>query len=858
MNNEQRDKLRRNHTFLLSNLPTDEVLDELYEKDLFSRNDSEEIQVERVSSKKANQFLMLLTRKGPDAYPLFLDALQKINSRPTNHIYNTLENKSIDSEGHNICIGEIRQELDETGKGVGVQAAPVAQSLSNLSLGNHSETGYQTAVQEGGPHITSANTNPQAVPSLSTQHEQCNHSQAEYQTAVQEGGPHNTSTNTSSQMASSTAQQEQGVAYGGPSLVDLNPARTNQPTNSRNGACGDEVNLPALDMEATANISHAVDDPDVVNVSSNRLGITPPRSPSHTHSKTHIRPVIERQNTLRDTYINRPDGESMRVKYDNKPLFKETQNARGVFGTVCKGRLLVDKVKDEWEDVAIKEFTKHPENFHEAGHLAELTRHGNIVELHIAGQNEDGVYCVVTEYVKHGNLEEYIKENPVHNLEMSKCFVRQMAEGLRYLKKQSILHLDLKPANIGLTEPSESERLYKIYDFGSACKVTDDMKPIHRVGTVGYMSPEVIEGKESTTQNPEQADLWSLGATLYQVQSGKTLLSELEGQQPTYSEILKHYNTPKFQRSLTETLLKAHADEDLSDLICQLLQVDKESRVKWEDFINHQCINPHKFTHRDHMRAISTDDITNQLPIKELKKQGLVHDLDWLKGEIRLNHVRIGDQIWIHKSAAFGKICYWHVVVYAGLNEKGQDIVIELDRKHERNPDIVVKETLLDKRCKDKKLSVIKYESHFQGFLLPVWSEEWRRRTIELARKCIDDNCKVTRPVKYDISSSNCEMFATLLIVLTFHYYTQDVDKGLHRVPSLTDTVSSINATLCSKAKKDGKVHGLDARLMQPNLKDVSGAKAVFSFFGMHGPNEENYRDLRDELMARIEDTRTC
>src|SRR5688572_6880795 len=129
---------------------------------------------------------------------------------------------------------------------------------------------------------------------------------------------------------------------------------------------------------------------------------------------------------------------------------------------------------------------------------------------------EDGRLYLVMELVQGTVLGQYLQERgPLEVLEALQL-TRRIAEALAYCHESKVLHLDLKPANIIVTDPVEPK--VKVLDFGLARLSngfrTHEGGPV--AGTLAYMAPECFFGAVDFS---EKADIYSLGTLLYEMLS---------------------------------------------------------------------------------------------------------------------------------------------------------------------------------------------------------------------------------------------------------------------------------------------------------------------------------------------------
>ena len=155
----------------------------------------------------------------------------------------------------------------------------------------------------------------------------------------------------------------------------------------------------------------------------------------------------------------------------------------------------------------------------EAKNQAKLA-HPNIVTVYGFIEYKDFL-GIVMEYVEGESLEKVIKRQKRLNLFDALYIGTQILNAIGYAHSKGFIHRDIKPSNIIFNK----EGVAKIMDFGISKSLFDkDMtKTGSKVGTVFYMSPEQVRGRDVT----HLSDIYSIGCTLYEM---------IVGQPPFYSD----------------------------------------------------------------------------------------------------------------------------------------------------------------------------------------------------------------------------------------------------------------------------------------------------------------------------------
>jgi serine/threonine protein kinase len=168
-------------------------------------------------------------------------------------------------------------------------------------------------------------------------------------------------------------------------------------------------------------------------------------------------------------------------------------------------------------DVAVKVLTERSDEvcrrfLLEAQSMARLN-HPNIVAVYDVGVDRDVSY-IILEFV-HGKTLREVDRSKISFDDAINLTV-QLLEALAYAHSQGIIHRDIKPGNIIVTD----ERLLKVMDFGLARRMTDVSNLTQSgeiVGTIAYLPPERFLGKSGDNTS----DLYSVGVLLYELLSGR-------------------------------------------------------------------------------------------------------------------------------------------------------------------------------------------------------------------------------------------------------------------------------------------------------------------------------------------------
>jgi len=167
------------------------------------------------------------------------------------------------------------------------------------------------------------------------------------------------------------------------------------------------------------------------------------------------------------------------------------------------------------------------ERFRREARAAAMIRHPNVVSIHdfsdaVSVEASKEAYLVM-ELVKGVSLRTILQSEGHLSPSRAVAIMRDICAGVGAAHRQGLLHRDLKPDNVIITSPADQgeRESAKVVDFGLAKVYEEGVSPLTKagvlVGTLIYMAPEQCRGE----QLDARADVYSLGAMLYEMLSGQ-------------------------------------------------------------------------------------------------------------------------------------------------------------------------------------------------------------------------------------------------------------------------------------------------------------------------------------------------
>jgi len=274
----------------------------------------------------------------------------------------------------------------------------------------------------------------------------------------------------------------------------------------------------------------------------------------------------------------------------------------------CKNAAIIKKYSLEEKFVAIKKI--------EIKKLSSSTKHIVSTEIEImrsicADPHPNIVQCydiieniankcayIVMEYCDSGDLASLIKK-PIKE-KFVQFYFSQLTNGLRYLFDHNIIHRDIKPLNILLTN---NKKILKIADFGFAKRKIENSLYDTICGSPLYMAPEIV----SRQLYNEQTDLWSVGIILYEMLFGVNPFNNCKRMVDLIESINDEIEIPP------SSTINIDVSEECLVFLRLLLQKDVRRRITLDDYFEHSWVNKYKYN------TTSSTEYSSQLNLMSVR-----------------------------------------------------------------------------------------------------------------------------------------------------------------------------------------------------------------------------------------------
>lgn len=209
--------------------------------------------------------------------------------------------------------------------------------------------------------------------------------------------------------------------------------------------------------------------------------------------------------------------------------------------------------------------------------------HPNILHLYEFLESSQNYYMVV-DYCNQGNFLDYLESKNLKSLDESTAvyFLKQIANGFQELRKNKILHRDIKLENFFI-----NNGILVIGDFGFAKRGFEMAKT--KLGTLCTMAYEILSGMNSGTYD-SKADLWSVGIVYFEM---------LFGELPFNGSNVKSIKQDILRKANGKLEFPKTVSVESKDLINRILVTDPDKRMSWEEFFNHPLFEKYSLKTND-------------------------------------------------------------------------------------------------------------------------------------------------------------------------------------------------------------------------------------------------------------------
>jgi serine/threonine-protein kinase len=218
------------------------------------------------------------------------------------------------------------------------------------------------------------------------------------------------------------------------------------------------------------------------------------------------------------------------------------------------------------------------QRFLQEARTSTMIKHKNLAMLYDFAQLEDGSYYMVWEFIDGTNIQKWISQNGPVPPRLAVEISMQALNGLEHLHSMGLIHRDISPENIMLSQDRQGKLAVKVIDFGIAKQLGESeggqglTQTGMFLGKLKYASPEQAGFLKEGEHLDPRSDLYSFGIVMYEMLAGK---APFQATNP-HGYILKHVTEKPAPIASTNAEVKVPAQ--LESIIMRSLEKSRDAR----------------------------------------------------------------------------------------------------------------------------------------------------------------------------------------------------------------------------------------------------------------------------------------
>ena len=218
------------------------------------------------------------------------------------------------------------------------------------------------------------------------------------------------------------------------------------------------------------------------------------------------------------------------------------------------------------------------QRFLQEARTSTMIKHKNLAMLYDFAQLDDGSYYMVWEFIDGTNIQKWIATNGPIPPRLTVEISAQALTGLEHLHSMGLIHRDISPENIMLSQDHHGKLMVKVIDFGIAKQLAEGeggqglTQTGMFLGKLKYASPEQAGFLKENEHLDPRSDLYSFGIVMYEMLAGR---APFQATNP-HGYILKHVTEKP--APIIETNPNAKVPAQLESIIMRSLEKDRDAR----------------------------------------------------------------------------------------------------------------------------------------------------------------------------------------------------------------------------------------------------------------------------------------